>query len=40
MGDADTLEIDGKRAIRVYRAKIEDENGRCRTSRGERNFCG
>jgi hypothetical protein len=39
MGDSATLSVAGKRAIRVYRAKIEDENGRCRTSKGERNFC-
>jgi hypothetical protein len=39
MGDFATLKITGKRAIRVYRAKIEDDQGHCRTSKGERNFC-
>jgi hypothetical protein len=39
MGDARTLGVEGKRAIRVYRAKIADEKGRCHTSKGQRNFC-
>jgi hypothetical protein len=39
MGDAGTIEIDGKRAIRVYHARIRDDSRHCRTSRGERNFC-
>src|SRR5262245_50885462 len=39
MGAFDTLKIEGKRAIRIYRAKIEDENGRCETSKAQRNFC-
>ena len=39
MGDAATLEIDGKRAIRIYHAALRDEDGRCRTSSGERKFC-
>ncbi len=40
MGNADTLEIKGKRAIRVYRARIRDDARHCTTSKGERNFCG
>lgn len=39
MADAGTLQIRGKRAIAIYRAKIEDGQGRCHTSRGQRNFC-
>ncbi|HUO91276.1 MAG TPA: GFA family protein [Rhizomicrobium sp.] len=39
MGDARTLKVEGKRAIGIYHAQIEDEKGRCRTSRGERKFC-
>jgi hypothetical protein len=39
MGDFDTLTVKGKRAIRIYRAKSEDESGRCNTSKGQRNFC-
>lgn len=39
MGDAKTLKIDGRKAIRIFHAEIQDANGRCRTSRGERNFC-
>jgi hypothetical protein len=35
---ADTLEVEGREALGVYRAKIEDE-GRCEVSTGERNFC-
>lgn len=36
---AETLEIKGKRALGVYCAEIEDEDGHCQTSTGERNFC-
>ena len=39
MGDATTLKIEGKRAIRVFHARIREDDGRCRTSSGERNFC-
>jgi hypothetical protein len=35
----DTLKIEGKAALGVYRAEIEDEKGHCETSSGERNFC-
>ena len=38
--DARTLEVkDPGRAIRVYRAEIEGEDGHCEVSTGERNFC-
>lgn len=40
MGDAATLKVRGKGAIRVYRAKIENDEGRCHTSSGRRHFCG
>ncbi len=39
MGNANTLKIEGKRMIRIYHAEIRDEDGHCRTSSGERNFC-
>ncbi|MEI9992685.1 MAG: GFA family protein [Rhizomicrobium sp.] len=39
MGDFATLDMEGKRAIRVYHAKIREEDGSCRTSSGQRNFC-
>ena len=39
MGDHQTLEVTGKRAIRIYHAEIRDDDGRCHTSSGERNFC-
>lgn len=39
MGDYETLKVRGKRAIAVYHARIADDRGHCRTSRGERNFC-
>jgi hypothetical protein len=40
MGDAKTLSIKGRGAIRIYRAKISDADGdNCETSSGERNFC-
>ena len=37
--DARTLKVKGKRALGVYRARIRDDSGHCRTSSGERNFC-
>jgi hypothetical protein len=37
--DNRTLKVHGRKAISVYRAKIEDEGGHCETSTGERNFC-
>jgi len=39
MGDANTLEITGRRSLRVYRARVVDERGRCVTSSGRRHFC-
>jgi hypothetical protein len=34
----ETLEVEGREAIGVYRAEI-DQGGHCETSTGERNFC-
>lgn len=39
MGRADSLEVNGREALGVYRAGIAGEDGRCETSTGERNFC-
>ncbi|MDQ2953931.1 MAG: GFA family protein, partial [Pseudomonadota bacterium] len=39
MGNAKSLRVRGKKALRVYRAKIM-ENGHCETSSGQRHFCG
>ena len=39
MGDAKTLKVRGRNAIQIFRAQIEGEDGHCRTSTGERNFC-
>lgn len=39
MGVADTLQVEGRAAIGVYHAEIEDEDGHCEKSSGERNFC-
>ncbi len=38
-GDSKSLKVRGRKAIGVFRAKIEDEDGQCRTSTGERSFC-
>ncbi|GLK66632.1 GFA family protein [Hansschlegelia plantiphila] len=38
--DAATLKVSGERSIGVFRAEIADGEGGCRTSSGERNFCG
>jgi hypothetical protein len=38
MGDAGTLKVRGRKAIAVYRARLES-GGRCRTSSGRRHFC-
>ena len=38
-GLADTLRVEGRESLRVYRAEIADEAGRCETSTGERNAC-
>jgi hypothetical protein len=37
--DAATLAIQGREALGLYRAEIVDEEGRCRTSEGQRHFC-
>ena len=37
--DNKTLKVRGKKAIGMFRAKIEDEKSRCHTSTGRRNFC-
>lgn len=39
MGDAGTLEVEGRDAIGIYRAEIDAGGGRCVTSEAERNFC-
>ena len=39
MGDTATLKVRGKGALKVYRAEIEDDEGHCEKSSGERNFC-
>lgn len=39
MGDAKTLKVRGRRAIRIYHARIENDDGHCETSRGQRYFC-
>ncbi len=39
MGDNRTLKLRGKKFVGIYRARIEDDDGHCRTSRGQRNFC-
>ena len=39
MGNAKSLRVRGKKALRIYRAKIMDEDGHCETSSGQRHFC-
>ncbi len=40
MGSAKNLSVNGRRALRIYRAVIcDDHGGNCETSSGERNFC-
>ena len=39
MGDFQTLTIRGSKAIRIFRAKIEDGEGHCVTSSAQRHFC-
>jgi hypothetical protein len=38
MGVADTLDVEGRDAIGIYNAELEDQ-GRCHTSSGQRHFC-
>ena len=39
IGRADSLKIVGQRTLRIYRAEIANDDGRCKTSSGERHFC-
>jgi hypothetical protein len=39
MGDAATLDVTGRRALKIYHAKV-DRGGRCETSSGQRHYCG
>jgi hypothetical protein len=39
MSDAKTLKVRGRKSLGIYRARIEDEAGHCRTSTGQRHFC-
>lgn len=40
-GDADTLEVEGRKHVRVYRARIRDPGtNKVRQSPAQRNFCG
>ena len=36
---SDSLQVTGREAIGVYRAAIVEDDGACRASTGERNFC-
>lgn len=36
---ADSLDVKGRAALRVYRAELSDDAGRHQASSGERNFC-
>jgi hypothetical protein len=38
-GVTSSLSVEGREALSVYRARIEDEAGHLHTSSGERNFC-
>ena len=38
-GDANTLQVEGRDALTVYRAKIRNDDGSETQSSGERNFC-
>jgi hypothetical protein len=39
MGDATTLEVEGREAIGIYHARITEDDGTSWVSKGERNFC-
>jgi hypothetical protein len=39
MGRADSLKVVGRRSLRIWRAEIEDDDGHCKTSSGQRHFC-
>lgn len=36
---AASLKVTGREALGIYRAEIDDDEGACETSTGERNFC-
>src|ERR1700759_5313462 len=36
MGDHKTLKVRGRKAIRIFHARIEDADGQCEKSRGQR----
>jgi hypothetical protein len=36
---ADTLDVEGREHLGVYHARIREDDGRCRISSGQRNFC-
>jgi len=36
---ADTLEVEGREHLGIYRARIDDGEGECRISSGQRHFC-
>jgi hypothetical protein len=39
MGDRKSLKVRGRKAIRIFHARIEDAKGHCHTSEGQRHFC-
>jgi hypothetical protein len=39
MGDFKTMKVKGRKALGIYRARLEDEKGVCRTSGARRHFC-
>jgi hypothetical protein len=39
MADARSLEVDGKRMLRIWHAELCDDAGNCETSPAERHFC-
>jgi len=39
MGQADSLKVEGKKHLHVYRAQVEGEDGELRASEARRNFC-
>jgi hypothetical protein len=39
MGDAETLDVSGRRTLRIYRVRVADDTGVCQTSTGRRHFC-
>jgi hypothetical protein len=40
MGDYGTLKVRGRKAIRIFHARIADDEGHCERSKGQRHFCG